>query len=72
MEALRKAHLDYLGGLKAQGKLFCGGPLTDWSWALDIYRADSAEEEERLLAADPFAQQGIFSGHEIKEWYQAF
>ncbi len=71
-EAVRKAHLDYLGKLKEEGKIFCGGPLTDWTWAMDIYRADSEEEVERLLAADPFAQSGIFSHHEIKEWFQAF
>jgi len=72
MEAQRKAHLDYLGKLKAEGKLFCGGPLTDWSWAMDIYQADSQEEVEKLLDGDPFAQSGIFSSREIKEWRQAF
>ncbi|MFQ5827033.1 MAG: YciI family protein [Dehalococcoidia bacterium] len=72
MEAIRQAHLDYLGKLKAEGKLFCGGPLTDWTWAMDIYRADSEKEVERLLDGDPFAQSGIFSSREIKEWRQAF
>lgn len=72
MEALRQAHLDYLQKLKEQGKLFCGGPLTDWSFALDIYRAESKEEVQRLLDGDPFFREGIFSRCEIKEWRQAF
>ena len=72
MEALRKAHIDYLGKLKAEGKLFCGGPLTDWSWAMDIYRVESEEEVAGLLDGDPFAQKGIFTDREIKEWRQAF
>ena len=71
-DELRRAHLDYLGQLKEEGKLFCGGPVTDWSFAMDIYRAESKEEVQRLLDGDPYIQKGILSHCEIKEWRQAF
>jgi uncharacterized protein len=71
-EALRQAHLEYLQKLKELGTLFCGGPVTDWSFALDIYRVESREEVQRLLDGDPYFQEGIFSRCEIKEWRQTF
>ena len=72
MEALRKAHLECLDKLKAEGKLFCSGPMADWSCALDIYHVDSIEEVEKLLKSDPFAKHNIFIRNEIEAWYQSF
>lgn len=72
VEAIRPAHREYLGGLKAQGKLWASGPFTDGSGALIIYEAESPEEAATLLENDPFCTGGVFARWEIRPWRQVF
>jgi uncharacterized protein YciI len=65
---IRPAHRQYLGTLKAQGRLAISGPFLDDSGALIVYEAPSREEAERLLQADPFNQNGIFLHYDLKPW----
>ncbi|UCE31876.1 MAG: YciI family protein [Burkholderiales bacterium] len=68
----RPAHREYLSGLLAQGKLVTAGPFTDDSGALFVYEADSPEQAEALIAADPFAVHGVFERRELRPWKLVF
>lgn len=64
----RPAHREYLTGLIEQRKLVISGPFADDRGGLLVYEAESAEQVEALIAADPFAQQGVFVSWEIRPW----
>jgi len=64
----RPAHREYLTGLIEQNKLVISGPFTDDRGGLLVYEAESVEQVEALIAADPFAQQGVFVSWEIRPW----
>jgi hypothetical protein len=68
VEALRPAHRQYLRGLLESGKLAITGPLTDGYGALIVYEANSAEEAEASLKADPFHDGGVFVRWTIRPW----
>ncbi len=60
-------HRAYLRELLAQGKLLASGPFVPrWGGALLLRVADEAELQ-KLLAADPFAQEGLVE-HTIYNW----
>jgi uncharacterized protein YciI len=65
---LRPLHRQYLTGLLTRGKLVACGPFTDDSGALIIYEADSPQEADQLLQADPFHQNGIFLRYQLQPW----
>ena len=65
------AHLDALGdSLKAAGPFLdeAGNPCG----SLVIIEAANRAEAERLAAADPYAQSGLFSSVEVKPWKWVF
>lgn len=68
----RPRHREYLAALKEQGKLAASGPFEDDSGALIIYEVENLDEAERLLAADPFRQAGVFQTYTMKPWKQVF
>ena len=68
VQQLRPVHRQYLKSLRERGQLAICGPFTDDSGALIVYEADSAEEAERLLRADPFNQNGIFVTYQLRPW----
>ena len=69
MNKMRPHHFDYNVALKRDGKLLCAGPLTDYTWVLFIYIADSEEEAKALIEGDPFFKCGFFTDYEIEEWF---
>lgn len=68
----RPAHRQYLQQLLANGHLLAAGPITDDSGALIVYQALSREELDRLIAADPFHQSGVFVNWQVKPWKVVF
>ena len=65
---VRPVHRQYLAGLKEKGQLAASGPfLDDWG-ALIVYEADSKEDAEALLKADPFHDAGVFVSWVIRPW----
>lgn len=54
LEAARPSHRDYLRGLLEQGKIVCAGPLADGEEGRVLYHAESRDEVQRLIAADPY------------------
>jgi uncharacterized protein YciI len=68
IRAVRPEHRQYLTSLRERGQLAASGPFTDDSGALIIYEAASAAEAEKLLQADPFAQNGVFVRYQLRPW----
>jgi len=72
VEAHRPAHRAYLTSLLNDGKLFASGPYADGTGALIIYEADTAEQAEELLTADPFHSAGVFLRWQLRPWKVIF
>jgi uncharacterized protein YciI len=72
IEQVRPAHRKYLTGLLQQGKLAAAGPFTDDSGALIVYEADTPEQAEALLKADPFHTGGVFVRWTLRPWKAVF
>jgi uncharacterized protein YciI len=65
----RPKHLEYLENLHGQGKVLMAGAWADpVDGALFVYRADSREEVEQLIANDPYNRAGLFVEVTIREW----
>jgi uncharacterized protein len=52
-------HFEYLKQALKHGQLILAGPCLDAAFGLVIYRADSMEEAQRFMEADPAIQQGL-------------
>jgi uncharacterized protein len=68
-----KVRLDHLAYLASLGsKMRTAGPFTDDvgnpNGSLVIIEADSRAAAEKMAAADPYAQAGLFVSVEIKAW----
>ncbi|MBK8254873.1 MAG: hypothetical protein IPK82_19715 [Polyangiaceae bacterium] len=65
----REAHLAHLREMHEKGMLVMGGALQDpMDAGLLIVRAESKEEVEKELAADSYAQNGIWTKIAVREW----
>ncbi|MDM7856335.1 YciI family protein [Cellulomonas alba] len=69
-DAVRPEHRAYLGGLLERGALHMSGPFSDEGepGALLIFEAAGAEELAELLAADPFAREGLVARIDVRAW----
>lgn len=72
----RPAHVDYLNGLNADGKLKFAGPFLDAegkpNGSLVVIEADDLSAAETIAANDPYAKAGLFEAVEIKPWNWVF
>ncbi|MDJ0726402.1 MAG: YciI family protein [Prochloraceae cyanobacterium] len=68
----RQAHLEGLKRQKQEGILITIGPTKDNTKVFGIYEAESANAVAKLIEADPYWKNGIWTEYEIKEWIQAF
>ncbi|WP_028954394.1 YciI family protein [Synechocystis sp. PCC 7509] len=68
----RQAHLDGLAGQKASGVLITIGPTKDTTKVFGIYEAQDEATVRKLIEADPYWQNSIWTDYEVKEWVQAF
>lgn len=65
----RPAHLDFLNGLVAEGKVVAAGAWADpVDGALILYRGDSLEEAEKLCRQDPYNVAGLWTDLKFREW----
>ena len=72
----RPAHVDYLDGLNAAGKLKFAGPFLNEDGrpigSLVAFEAADHAEAEALAAGDPYAKAGLFETTEIHPWTWVF
>jgi uncharacterized protein YciI len=69
-DVVRPEHRAYLGSLADQGLLLGSGPLTGdgQPGALLVFATGSRDELDDLLAADPFAREGLIAATEVRGW----
>jgi len=68
----RPAHRDFLRALLEQGTVLAAGAYTDGpAGALLIFRGDSREHIEQILADDPFQKRGLVQDGQVRAWGQA-
>lgn len=67
-------HVHYLQELIKQGKLLASGPLkgTPLRAGFLIMAADSRQQVEEMIAADPFSREGLICDLWIEEWDPLF
>ena len=67
----REEHLEGLRSLKQAGTLLTLGPTENSSHVFGIFEADSREQVERLIKADVYWRQGIWTAIEVYPWIDA-
>ena len=65
---VRPKHREYLASLLGQGKLYATGPFVDNTGALLVYDVADEAEARRLVAEDPYGQDGVVRVVSVKEW----
>ena len=68
--AIVERHFEHFSELCKQGKLKYAGRCDDGYMGLAIFEAESAEEVERIMAADPAITEGVMT-HTVKAWRTA-
>ncbi len=61
-------HRVFMNALEAEGIVRLGGPLEGTGEVLLVFRAESADEIEQRLKADPWTRSGILSTVRISRW----
>ncbi len=69
-EPHRRAHLDRLMGLRAQGLVIGGGPSPDGRGADIFYRVPQPDDLVRLVEEDPYFTGGAWAGYRSRSFAQ--
>lgn len=65
----REAHLAAARRYKDDGRIVMGGALgSPPSGAMFVFLVDDPAEVDEFVAADPYVQNGIVTGHRIVPW----
>jgi uncharacterized protein len=62
------AHAEFIDALVERGTMVMGGPFSDSSGSMSLLECVDAAEAERLVAGDPFVENGVFVLEEVREW----
>ena len=67
-------HVEYLKGLIAAGKLRASGPVVGSALraGLLLFTVETRAELDALIAADPFAREGLIEELTVTEWNPLF
>jgi uncharacterized protein len=65
---VRPAHREYCRELAGSGVLLAAGPFTDNLGAQVIYEVADADELQKIIDADPYAEAGVLAKTTIREW----
>ena len=67
-------HVEYLNGLIEAGKLRASGPVvgSELRAGLLLFTVETRAELDALIAADPFAIQGLIEALTVTEWNPLF
>ena len=67
--AYRPAHFELAKAAEARGELVLGGAFSDPAdKAVLVFRVASKEAVEEFVRQDPYVQNGIVTGWEIRPW----
>ena len=62
-----EAHGDFVDALIAAGTFVMGGPFSDYSGSVNLLEGVTAAEAEKLLARDPFVENGVFELDSVRD-----
>ncbi|TMM05320.1 MAG: hypothetical protein E6G02_07650 [Actinobacteria bacterium] len=62
------AHAEFIDALIANGTFVMGGPFADNSGSMSLLEGVNADEARRIIAGDPFVENGVFVLDEVREW----
>jgi len=62
------AHAQFIDALVAQGTFVMGGPFADNSGSMSLLEGVSVDEARRIVADDPFVENGVFVLEDVREW----
>ena len=65
---VRPTHREYIAELKKNNKIAVAGPFTDDSGGLLVYEAETPEEVDAIIRADPFYKEGVFASWTLHPW----
>jgi uncharacterized protein len=65
--SFRQQHIDFLGDMEKEKKVYARGRFMDESGGMVIYVADSFKEAEKIAASDPYVTCGARI-LELHEW----
>jgi hypothetical protein len=61
-------HAAFVDDLVDRGIFVMGGPFADDSGSLVLHENVDADESRRIMAGDPFVQNGVFVVEDVREW----
>ena len=64
----RPAHRERLAALRDAGKILAAGPYADESGALLVFRVETREEMDEIIAADPYYSGPGVTAALVREW----
>jgi uncharacterized protein YciI len=67
-KAVRPAHREYLKALADEGTVAVAGPIGADVGGLMLFRAENAEELQKLLDADPYHVEGVLAERTVREF----
>jgi len=62
------AHAEFIDALIAKGTFVMGGPFADNSGSMSLLEGITADEARRIIAEDPFVENGVFVLDDVREW----
>lgn len=62
------AHAVWVDALIDAGTFVMGGPMSDYSGSITLLEGVTAAEAEKLVATDPFVQNGVFELESVHDW----
>jgi uncharacterized protein len=62
------AHAEFIDALIENGTFVMGGPFADNSGSMSLFEGVSVDEARRIIAEDPFVENGVFVLDDIREW----
>ncbi|HRK29990.1 MAG TPA: YciI family protein, partial [Tepidisphaeraceae bacterium] len=62
-----RRHFEYTRTMRAEGRLLFGGPFTDGTGGLLVYRAENIDQARAYMDADPATQDRIFE-YDLHPW----
>ena len=61
-------HAEFIDALVAEGTFVMGGPFADNSGSMSLLEGVSVDEARRIVADDPFVENGVFVLEDVREW----
>ncbi|MBI0580697.1 hypothetical protein IEC97_25455 [Neobacillus cucumis] len=58
-KAIMGKHLEYVRQMYTEGKVVLSGPCLDGAYGIIIYKAESAEDAQKMFENDPAVQTGV-------------